>query len=169
MTFVGWLQISVVLALVVGLAYPMGSFIVELFEGRRTFLSPVLAPVERAVYRLAGVDPAVEQKWLAYTAQHVGLRRRLLRPALRNARNDDLGSALASGLALASGFGFRLRRGFDGIENPIREQFHAVVHEEPGQSIGPDESCPSPAEGSHEQPIDRDQGRQRLGAEHGRP
>ncbi len=67
MTVVGWLQIAVVLALVVGLAYPLGSFIVELFEGRRTFLSPALAPVERAIYRLAGVDPAIEQGWLAYT------------------------------------------------------------------------------------------------------
>jgi K+-transporting ATPase ATPase A chain len=67
MTIVGWLQIAVVLSLVVGLAYPLGRFIVELFEGRRTFLSPVLGPMERGVYRLAGVDPAVEQGWVAYT------------------------------------------------------------------------------------------------------
>jgi K+-transporting ATPase ATPase A chain len=56
-----------VLALVVGLAYPLGRYIVELFEGRRTFLSPVLGPVERGLYRLAGVDPAIEQGWLVYT------------------------------------------------------------------------------------------------------
>jgi len=67
MTIVGWLQIALVLALVVGLAYPLGSFTAELFEGRRTFLSPVLAPVERALYRVAGVDPAVEQGWIPYT------------------------------------------------------------------------------------------------------
>ena len=67
MTIVGWLQIVLVLALVVGLAYPLGGYIVELFEGRRTFLSPVLGPVERGLYRLAGVDPAIEQGWLVYT------------------------------------------------------------------------------------------------------
>jgi K+-transporting ATPase ATPase A chain len=67
MTLSGWLQIALVLALVVGLAYPLGGFIAELFEGRRTFLSPVLGPVERAIYRIAGVDPAIEQEWLPYT------------------------------------------------------------------------------------------------------
>jgi potassium-transporting ATPase potassium-binding subunit len=67
MTIVGWLQIAVVLSLVVGFAQPLGGFIVEVFEGRRTFLSPVLGPVERGLYRLAGVDPAVEQGWFAYT------------------------------------------------------------------------------------------------------
>jgi K+-transporting ATPase ATPase A chain len=67
MTIVGWLQIALVLASVVGLAHPLGSFVAELFEGRRTFLSPVLAPVERALYRVAGVDPAVEQGWIPYT------------------------------------------------------------------------------------------------------
>ena len=36
MTIVGWLQIALVLALVVGAVYPLGSFIAELFEGRRT-------------------------------------------------------------------------------------------------------------------------------------
>jgi K+-transporting ATPase A subunit len=47
-------KIVLVLSLVVDLAYPLGGFLVELFEGRRTILSPVLAPVERSVYRLAG-------------------------------------------------------------------------------------------------------------------
>jgi len=39
----------------------------EVFEGRRTFLSRALRPVERGVYRLAGVDETVEQNWLEYT------------------------------------------------------------------------------------------------------
>jgi K+-transporting ATPase ATPase A chain len=51
---------------VVGLAYPLGAFIAELFEGRRTFLSPGLASMERGLYRFAGVDAAIEQGWLAY-------------------------------------------------------------------------------------------------------
>jgi K+-transporting ATPase A subunit len=54
MTIVGWLHIALVLGLVVVAAYPLGSFIADLFEGRRTFLSPVLGPIERGLYRLAG-------------------------------------------------------------------------------------------------------------------
>ena len=45
------------------------------------------------------------------------------------------------------GFGFGLRLGFGGIENPIREQFHAIIHEEPRQSITPDEQLPNPNQG----------------------
>lgn len=45
MTVVGWLQIAVVLVLVIAAARLLGAFIVELFEGRRTVLSPVLGPV----------------------------------------------------------------------------------------------------------------------------
>ena len=67
MTVVGWLQIAVVLVLVVAAARPLGTFIAELFEGGRTVLSPVLGPLERGLYRLAGIDPEVEQGWLAYT------------------------------------------------------------------------------------------------------
>ena len=67
MTVVGWLQIAVVLVFVVAAARPLGTFIAELFEGRRTVLSPVLGPLERGLYRLAGIDPEVEQGWLAYT------------------------------------------------------------------------------------------------------
>ena len=72
MTIVGWLHIALVLALVVGAAYPLGSFTADLFEGRRTFLSPVVGPVERLLYRLAGVDPAMEQGWIAYTLCTLG-------------------------------------------------------------------------------------------------
>jgi K+-transporting ATPase ATPase A chain len=67
MTMAGWFEILCVLALVVALAWPLGAFIAAVFEGRRTILTPVLAPVERGFYTLAGVDPAEEQEWLAYT------------------------------------------------------------------------------------------------------
>ncbi len=67
MTFVGWLQIVIVLALVVAAAIPMSSFIKHVLEGERTFLTPALGPVERGFYRLAGVDPKREQGWVAYT------------------------------------------------------------------------------------------------------
>jgi potassium-transporting ATPase potassium-binding subunit len=67
MTLVGWLQIALVLGLVVACSIPLSAFVARVFSGDRTFLSPVLGPVERGFYRLAGVDPAREQDWFAYT------------------------------------------------------------------------------------------------------
>jgi potassium-transporting ATPase potassium-binding subunit len=67
MTLVGWAQIALVLALVLGCAVPLSKFIAEVYAGERNFLSPVLGPVERGFYRLAGVDPAREQDWFVYT------------------------------------------------------------------------------------------------------
>jgi len=45
----------------------LGTWIARVMEGERTFLSPVLGPVERATYRFLGIDPAVEQGWKGYT------------------------------------------------------------------------------------------------------
>jgi K+-transporting ATPase ATPase A chain len=67
MTFVGWAQIALVLALVLACAIPLSKFIAEVYAGEKNFLSPVIGPVERGFYRLAGVDPAREQDWFAYT------------------------------------------------------------------------------------------------------
>ncbi len=67
MTVAGWLQIALVLGLVLAAALPLGSLMAHVFAGERTFLTPVLGPLERGVYRLAGVDPAREQGWLGYT------------------------------------------------------------------------------------------------------
>jgi potassium-transporting ATPase potassium-binding subunit len=67
MTLVGWAQIALVLALVLACAIPLSKFIAEVYAGERNFLSPVIGPVERGFYRLAGVDPAREQSWFAYT------------------------------------------------------------------------------------------------------
>ena len=67
MTLVGWTQILLTLALVFLSAIPLGRFIASVYAGEDNFLSPALKPVERAFYRLAGVDPAREQGWRAYT------------------------------------------------------------------------------------------------------
>ena len=67
MTFAGWSQIALTLALVLAAAIPLSRLIDAVYAGRRNFLSPVLGPVERGFYRLAGVDPAREQGWLLYT------------------------------------------------------------------------------------------------------
>lgn len=67
MTAIGWLQIAFVFALVLICVKPLGAFMARVFSGERTFLSPVLAPVERGFYALAGIDPAKEQGWRSYT------------------------------------------------------------------------------------------------------
>jgi K+-transporting ATPase ATPase A chain len=72
MAEISWIPILFVLGLVGLAAYPLGAYLVEVFEGRRTFVSPVIAPVERAIYRLAGVEPTAEQGWLAYTLCMLG-------------------------------------------------------------------------------------------------
>ncbi|MBX9682461.1 MAG: potassium-transporting ATPase subunit KdpA [Hyphomicrobium sp.] len=66
MTVTGWLQIALILAAVVAAAWPLGLYMARVFSGERTFLSPVLLPVERAVYIAANVDPKKEQTWLSY-------------------------------------------------------------------------------------------------------
>jgi potassium-transporting ATPase potassium-binding subunit len=67
MTIIGWLQISLVLAAVVAAAIPLSAYIARVLAGERTFLSPILTPVERLFYKLSCVDPAREQSWLTYT------------------------------------------------------------------------------------------------------
>lgn len=65
MTLAGWFQILAVLALVTGSAWLLGSFMAAVFTGKRTWLSPVLIPVEGAISRLAGTSPK-EQNWQSY-------------------------------------------------------------------------------------------------------
>ncbi len=71
MTLAGWSQIILALALVMACAVPLSAFIARVFAGERTVLSPILGPVERVFYRLAGVDPAREQDWLGYAVAMV--------------------------------------------------------------------------------------------------
>jgi K+-transporting ATPase ATPase A chain len=67
MTSAGWLQIAAVLIAVLVAARPLGLYMASLFQGERTFLTPLLGPVERGIYSLAGVAPQREQTWLGYT------------------------------------------------------------------------------------------------------
>jgi len=66
MTIQGWGLILVFTAILVALTKPVGMWLFALYEGRRTPLHTVLGPVERAFYKLAGVDPAAEQGWRRY-------------------------------------------------------------------------------------------------------
>jgi K+-transporting ATPase ATPase A chain len=66
MTILGWIQILLYCAIIVALVRPLGGYMTRVFAGERTLLSPLLAPVERGLYRLAGVNPKIEQHWLTY-------------------------------------------------------------------------------------------------------
>jgi potassium-transporting ATPase potassium-binding subunit len=66
MTPGGWLQIGVFMAAVAALVAPLGAYMARVFNGQRTFLHPVIRPIEAAIYRLAGVDEADEQSWQVY-------------------------------------------------------------------------------------------------------
>ncbi len=66
MTLNGWLQILLFCIVVIALVKPLGGFLTRVMTGERNFLSPVLGPVERGFYRLAGVKAATEQHWTAY-------------------------------------------------------------------------------------------------------
>jgi K+-transporting ATPase ATPase A chain len=66
MTINGWVQIAIFVVIVTLLVRPVGGFMFNLFEGGRTFMSPVLRPVEAGFYALAGVDPKKEQSWVTY-------------------------------------------------------------------------------------------------------
>lgn len=67
MTAIGWLQIAILFALVIVCVKPLGAYMARVFQGEQTFLAVALSPLERSFYRLAGVDPAKEQGWFAYT------------------------------------------------------------------------------------------------------
>jgi K+-transporting ATPase ATPase A chain len=76
MTIIGWIQILLYCAIVVALVKPLGWYMTRVFNGERTFLSPVLRPLEAALYWAGGVDERREQYWLSYTIAmlffHVG-------------------------------------------------------------------------------------------------
>ncbi len=66
MTVNGWLQIIVYLAVILAVTKPMGVFMARVFNRERTFLDPVLRPVERLLYRLTLVDEEHEMRWTEY-------------------------------------------------------------------------------------------------------
>ena len=66
MTINGWLQILFFLVLVFLVTKPMGVFMARVFNRERTFMDPVLRPVERLLYRVTGVDENYEMRWTEY-------------------------------------------------------------------------------------------------------
>ena len=76
MTTIGWIQILLYCAIIVAITPVLGAYMTRVFNGERTFLSPVLRPVEAVLYGIGGVDEKREQNWLTYTVAmllfHVG-------------------------------------------------------------------------------------------------
>ncbi|MGE0734046.1 MAG: potassium-transporting ATPase subunit KdpA [Alphaproteobacteria bacterium] len=66
MTINGWLQIALYGAIVLLLTKPVGWYLTRVFNGERTFLAPIMGPIERVFYRAANVSPKFEQHWTRY-------------------------------------------------------------------------------------------------------
>jgi K+-transporting ATPase ATPase A chain len=66
MTANGWFQIAFFFALIVLIARPLGIYMANVFERRKTFLDPVLVPLERLLYKLTGVEAEKEMRWTEY-------------------------------------------------------------------------------------------------------
>jgi potassium-transporting ATPase potassium-binding subunit len=66
MTAIGWLQAIVFFLIILALTKPLGAYMARVFEGERTWLSPVLVPVEKFIYRICGVREAEEMAWYTY-------------------------------------------------------------------------------------------------------
>ncbi|MGD0887673.1 MAG: potassium-transporting ATPase subunit KdpA [Acidobacteriaceae bacterium] len=68
MTANGWLQIAVFFAIILLAAKPLGLYMARVYERKKTWLDPVLGPIERLLYRMTGVDTHAEMRWTEYGA-----------------------------------------------------------------------------------------------------
>lgn len=66
MTLLGWIQILVFCGIIVLLVKPLGAYMTRVFNGESTWLQPVLRPIERGLYRVAGTREDEEQNWVTY-------------------------------------------------------------------------------------------------------
>ncbi|MGA8367955.1 MAG: potassium-transporting ATPase subunit KdpA [Candidatus Acidiferrales bacterium] len=67
MTVNGWLQIAAFFVVLFLLTKPVGVFMTRVFEREKTFLDPLLRPIERLIYRLTGIEEQREMDWKEYT------------------------------------------------------------------------------------------------------
>src|SRR3954463_3210291 len=68
MTLPGLFQIAIFFVLLLALTKPLGAYMAHVYQGERTWLDPVLVPVERLIYGVSGIDWHQEQGWRTYTA-----------------------------------------------------------------------------------------------------
>jgi len=73
MTMIGILQIVSFFVILIAITKPLGAFMSRIFQGERTFLHPILRPIERLVYWASGVREDEEQSWVRYTASLLSL------------------------------------------------------------------------------------------------
>lgn len=66
MTGNGWFQIFLFIAVIFAITKPLGAFMARVFSREKTFIDPILKPVEKLIYRLTGVNDEVEMKWSDY-------------------------------------------------------------------------------------------------------
>lgn len=66
MNIMSWLQLPIYIGVLLILVKPLGSYMSSVYQGERTFLSPVIAPIERFMLKIAGVKSNVEMTWKTY-------------------------------------------------------------------------------------------------------
>ncbi|MET3899272.1 K+-transporting ATPase ATPase A chain [Devosia sp. UYZn731] len=66
MTLIGWIQIAVFCGIIILLVKPLGGYMTRVYNGDRTWLSPVIGPIERLLYRVSGTSEKEEQHWTTY-------------------------------------------------------------------------------------------------------
>ncbi len=67
MNWPGWIQLAVYILVLLALVKPLGGYMAHVFSGGRTFLSPIIEPVEKIIFRAAGVNPEKDMDWKIYT------------------------------------------------------------------------------------------------------
>src|ERR1700686_289564 len=68
----GWLQFAVYSLVLLATLRPVGAYLARVMEGKRTWLDPILRPVERLIYRLSGVNADKEMNWREYAFALLG-------------------------------------------------------------------------------------------------
>jgi potassium-transporting ATPase potassium-binding subunit len=66
MNTAGWIQIIIYLVILIALVKPLGSFMARVYQGEKTFLDPVIGPLERLIYRIMRIKPEQEMDWKVY-------------------------------------------------------------------------------------------------------
>ena len=69
----GWLQFSLYSLILLATVRPVGAYMARVFEGERTWLDPILKPIERLIYKLSAVNAEEEMNWREYSFAMLGL------------------------------------------------------------------------------------------------
>ena len=72
MTANGWLQFALFCLILLASVRPVGAYLARVLEGERTWLDPLLRPIERLLYKLSGVDEGHEMNWREYAMAVLG-------------------------------------------------------------------------------------------------